>query len=46
MVRSAPGVTPAALARAERSGPDLLTFNEPDLRSQADMTVAQASRSG
>jgi hypothetical protein len=42
MVRSAPGVTPAGLARAERSGPDLLTFNEPDLRSQADMTVAQA----
>lgn len=42
MVRSAANVTSAALAQAERSGPVLLTFNEPDLTSQADMTVAQA----
>ena len=42
MVRSAADVTPAALAQAERSGPSLLTFNEPDLSSQANMTVAQA----
>ena len=42
MVRTAANVTPSALAQAERSGPALLTFNEPDLGSQADMTVAQA----
>ena len=42
MVRSAADVTAAALANAERSGPALLTFNEPDLTSQANMTVAQA----
>jgi hypothetical protein len=42
MVRAAADVTQAALAQAERSGPSLLTFNEPDLSSQANMTVAQA----
>ena len=42
MVRSAAGVNPAALARAEHAGPELLTFNEPDLASQANMTVTQA----
>ena len=42
MVRSAAGVNPAALARAEHAGPELLTFNEPDLGSQANMTVTQA----
>jgi hypothetical protein len=35
-------VTSAALSQAERYGPDLLTFNEPDSSSQANMTVAQA----
>ena len=42
MVRSAANVTPSALSQAEQSGSALLTFNEPDLGSQADMTVAQA----
>ncbi|MGA3351815.1 MAG: glycosyl hydrolase [Acidimicrobiales bacterium] len=42
MVRAAANVTPATLAQAEHSGPALLTFNEPDLDTQADMTVDQA----
>ena len=42
MVARASSVTPDALAQAERSGPALLTFNEPDLASQANMTVAGA----
>jgi hypothetical protein len=35
-------VTPARLSQAEHFGPYLLTFNEPDVSSQANMTVAQA----
>jgi RNA polymerase sigma factor (sigma-70 family) len=35
-------VTPAALAQARQDGRYLLTFNEPDSGSQANMTVAQA----
>jgi RNA polymerase sigma factor (sigma-70 family) len=35
-------VTPAALAQARQAGRYLLTFNEPDSSSQANMTVAQA----
>jgi hypothetical protein len=42
MVQTAANVTRPALAQAERSGPELLTFNEPDLTSQADMSVKQA----
>jgi hypothetical protein len=42
MVRDAATVTPAALAQARQSGPALLTFNEPDLATQANMTVGQA----
>lgn len=42
MVRTAADVTPTALAQAERSGPALLTFNEPDLSAQANMTVGDA----
>ncbi|WP_030486459.1 sigma-70 family RNA polymerase sigma factor [Micromonospora chokoriensis] len=42
MIRSAENVTAAELARAKAAGPDLLTFNEPDLREQANMTVEQA----
>ncbi len=42
MVRDAASVTPAALVRAEQAGPALLTFNEPDLDTQANMTVSTA----
>jgi RNA polymerase sigma factor (sigma-70 family) len=35
-------VTPAVLAQARQAGRYLLTFNEPDSSSQANMTVAQA----
>jgi hypothetical protein len=42
MIWGAGSVTPTALAQAERSGPALLTFNEPDVASQASMTVSQA----
>jgi hypothetical protein len=42
MIRSASNVTPASLTQVEHSGRSLLTFNEPDLKSQANMTVAQA----
>ncbi len=36
-------VTASALAQAKATGsPDLLTFNEPDMSSQSNMTVAQA----
>jgi RNA polymerase sigma factor (sigma-70 family) len=35
-------VTPAALSQATQAGRYLLTFNEPDSSSQANMTVAQA----
>ncbi|MGA9040215.1 MAG: glycosyl hydrolase, partial [Terriglobales bacterium] len=42
MVRTVADVTPTALAQAEHSGPALLTFNEPDLSTQANMTVGEA----
>jgi len=42
MVPGAASVTPAALTQAEQSGPALLTFNEPDLNTQANMTVSHA----
>ncbi|MGW5576694.1 sigma-70 family RNA polymerase sigma factor [Micromonospora chokoriensis] len=42
MIRSAENVTAAELARAKAAGPDLLTFNEPDMAEQANMTVEQA----
>ncbi|GGO04178.1 sigma-70 family RNA polymerase sigma factor [Micromonospora parathelypteridis] len=42
MIRSAENVTAAELARARAAGPYLLTFNEPDLAEQANMTVEQA----
>ncbi|MEU4551194.1 sigma-70 family RNA polymerase sigma factor [Micromonospora violae] len=42
MIRSAENVTAPELARAKAAGPYLLTFNEPDLAEQANMTVEQA----
>ncbi|MFF0150106.1 sigma-70 family RNA polymerase sigma factor [Micromonospora sp. NPDC005203] len=42
MIRGAENVTADELARAKAAGPDLLTFNEPDLPEQANMTVEQA----
>ncbi|MEU1361868.1 glycoside hydrolase family protein, partial [Micromonospora zamorensis] len=42
MIRSAENVTATELARARAAGPDLLTFNEPDMPEQANMTVEQA----
>ncbi|MFK4242005.1 sigma-70 family RNA polymerase sigma factor [Micromonospora chokoriensis] len=42
MIRSAENVTAPDLARAKAAGPDLLTFNEPDMPEQANMTVEQA----
>ncbi|MEU1239000.1 sigma-70 family RNA polymerase sigma factor [Micromonospora parva] len=42
MIRSAENVTATELARARAAGPYLLTFNEPDLAEQANMTVDQA----
>ena len=42
MIRAAANVTSADLAQAEHSGPVLLTFNEPDLKTQANMTVSSA----
>jgi len=42
MLRDAASVTQLALTQAEESGAALLTFNEPDLNTQADMTVGQA----
>ncbi|GLZ57141.1 sigma-70 family RNA polymerase sigma factor [Micromonospora sp. NBRC 107095] len=42
MIRSAENVTATELARARAAGPYLLTFNEPDLPEQANMTVEQA----
>ena len=35
-------VSTKALTEAKHYGPDLLTFNEPDMSAQANMTVAQA----
>ncbi|MGC4832944.1 sigma-70 family RNA polymerase sigma factor [Micromonospora vinacea] len=42
MIRSAENVTADELARARAAGPYLLTFNEPDMPEQANMTVEQA----
>ncbi|PWR09264.1 glycosyl hydrolase [Micromonospora acroterricola] len=42
MIRGAENVTPAELARARAAGPYLLTFNEPDLPEQSNMTVERA----
>ncbi|MEU7585610.1 sigma-70 family RNA polymerase sigma factor [Micromonospora sp. NPDC049230] len=42
MIRGVENVTAAELARAKAVGPELLTFNEPDLPEQANMTVEQA----
>lgn len=42
MIWGAGSVTEEALASAERHGPWLLGFNEPDLGEQADMSVEQA----
>ncbi|MEU7771037.1 sigma-70 family RNA polymerase sigma factor [Micromonospora taraxaci] len=42
MIRSAENVTAPDLARAKAAGPDLLTFNEPDMPEQANMSVEQA----
>jgi hypothetical protein len=42
MIWGAASVTASALAQAKKSGPNLLTFNEPDLASQSNMSVAQA----
>ncbi len=42
MIRAAADVTTANLDAAGHEGPVLLGFNEPDLASQANMTVAQA----
>lgn len=42
MIHDASDVTTTRVAEAERHGPDLLTFNEPDLSSQANLTVAEA----
>ncbi|MET8119412.1 sigma-70 family RNA polymerase sigma factor [Micromonospora sp. NPDC005189] len=42
MIRGAENVTAAELARAKAAGPYLLTFNEPDLPEQANMSVEQA----
>jgi RNA polymerase sigma factor (sigma-70 family) len=42
MIRAAADVTPANLASAKAAGQYLLGFNEPDLSSQANMTVDQA----
>ena len=41
MIRAAVDATPANLAAAKAAGPYLLNFNEPDLSSQANMTVEQ-----
>jgi RNA polymerase sigma factor (sigma-70 family) len=42
MIWGAANVTSATLAQVSQEGPVLLGFNEPDLGSQANMTVAQA----
>jgi RNA polymerase sigma factor (sigma-70 family) len=42
MMWGAPSVTSANLAAARQQGTELLGFNEPDMASQADMTVTQA----
>jgi hypothetical protein len=42
MIWGSADVTPAALAQAQAQSNDLLGFNEPDLSTQANMSVAQA----
>ncbi|GIH27461.1 hypothetical protein Aph01nite_57710 [Acrocarpospora phusangensis] len=42
MIRAAENVNPGALAQARSAGPYLLSFNEPDLASQANMSVEEA----
>ncbi|WP_214104580.1 sigma-70 family RNA polymerase sigma factor [Acrocarpospora catenulata] len=42
MIRAAENVNPQALAQAGSAGPYLLSFNEPDLPAQANMTVEEA----
>lgn len=42
MIWGAGSVDPTDLARAEQQGTELLTFNEPDLAGQANMSVGQA----
>ncbi|MET8229817.1 sigma-70 family RNA polymerase sigma factor [Micromonospora sp. NPDC005298] len=42
MIRGAENVTAPELARARAAGPYLLTFNEPDLPDQSNLTVEQA----
>jgi RNA polymerase sigma factor (sigma-70 family) len=42
MIRGAANVTSATLSQVRQEGPVLLGFNEPDLGSQANMSVAQA----
>jgi RNA polymerase sigma factor (sigma-70 family) len=42
MIWGAANVTSATLSQVSQEGPVLLGFNEPDLGSQANMTVAQA----
>ena len=42
MIWGAANVTSATLAQVKQEGPVLLGFNEPDLGSQANMSVAQA----
>ncbi len=42
MIRAAADVTRTNLATAKAAGPYLLGFNEPDMNSQANMTVDQA----
>lgn len=42
MMWGAASVTSANLAQAEQQGTELLGFNEPDMSSQANMTVTQA----
>ncbi|MEG3633192.1 sigma-70 family RNA polymerase sigma factor [Micromonospora palythoicola] len=42
MIRAEENVTPTELARAKSAGKHLLTFNEPDMAEQADMSVERA----
>ncbi|MEO3857548.1 sigma-70 family RNA polymerase sigma factor [Acrocarpospora sp. B8E8] len=42
MIRAAENVNSEALAQAKNAGPYLLSFNEPDLAAQANMTVEEA----
>ncbi|WP_285586095.1 sigma-70 family RNA polymerase sigma factor [Herbidospora sp. NBRC 101105] len=42
MIWGADSVTPKALAEAKKAGPYLLSFNEPDLAQQSNMTVERA----